>query len=67
MMTEKEAKIAVREYMVKQNRPYSIKNVMDNLHGRIPLKICQAVLDSLCSEKILTLKEFGSAKIYLAC
>lgn len=40
MMNEKEAKIAVADYMQSQNRPYSLQNVMDNLHGRIPRKIC---------------------------
>jgi archaellum component FlaC len=51
--------------MMKQNRPYSILNVIDNLHGRIPRKICQEVLDKLTEEKHLVLKEYGKVLIYL--
>ena len=66
MMNEPEAKKAVAEYMQSQNRPYSLQNVMDNLHGRIPRKICEKVLDDLAKENHLVCKEFGKAKIYLA-
>ena len=66
MMEEAEAKTAVAAYMEAQNRPYSIQNVMDNMHGRIHRKICQQVLDDLSDEKVLVCKEFGKAKIYLA-
>ena len=52
--------------MIRQNRPYSIQNIMDNLRGAIPKKICETVLDTLCEEKVLQLKEYGKAKIYLA-
>lgn len=44
-----------------------MKNVLDNLHGKIPLKICQSSLDELVDQKILQRKDFGPAKIYLAC
>ena len=66
MMSENEAKTAVKAYMEQQNRPYSIQNVLDNMHGRIHRKICQQVLDELTDEKHLVCKEFGKAKIYLA-
>lgn len=39
---------------------------MDNMHGRIHKKICEKVLNDLTSEKFLTMKEFGKAKIYLS-
>ena len=45
MMDASEAHVAISEYMLKQNRPYSILNVFDNLHGKIPKKILQATLD----------------------
>ena len=38
---------------------------MDNLHGRIPRKICVDVLDQLTGKKHLTCKEYGKAKIYI--
>ena len=44
MMNEKEAYQSVLVYMEQQNRPYSIQNIMDNMHGRIPKKICENVL-----------------------
>lgn len=65
-LNEAGAKKAVAEYMIRQNRPYSIQNIMDNLRGAIPKKICETVLDMLCEEKVLQLKEYGKAKIYLA-
>jgi archaellum component FlaC len=65
-MNEKEAFEAVRQYMEQQNRPYSIQNIMDNMHGRIPKKICETVLEKLTDQKHLICKEFGKAKIYLA-
>lgn len=67
MMSEKEAKEAIREYMIKQNRPYSYGNIIDNLHGRIAKAICLRVLEDLTAkEKILTSKEYGKCIIYLA-
>jgi len=66
MMNEKEAYEAVLKYMEQQNRPYSIQNIMDNMHGRIPKKICENVLQKLVDENHLSCKEFGKAKVYLA-
>lgn len=66
MMNDKEAFAAIKEYMIKQNRPYSLQNIIDNLHGRIHRSICQKVLGDLEKEKVLTCKDFGSSKIYLA-
>jgi transcriptional regulator CtsR len=66
MMTDKEARAAIREYMIKQNRPYSLQNVLDNMHGRVKKGPCQKILDDLTDEKVLTCKEYGKAKIYLA-
>ena len=36
------------------------------MHGRVKKVICQKVLDDLTDEKVLTCKEFGKAKIYIA-
>ena len=52
--------------MIKQNRPYSLQNVIDNMHGKVPRKICQTVLDALTDQKVLQMKEYGKAKLYLA-
>eukprot|EP00347_Sterkiella_histriomuscorum_P015648 403356227 len=66
MMTDKEAQTAIHQYMIKQNRPYSVQNVIDNLHGRVKKAQAQKFLDELSDKKILTCKEFGKAKVYLA-
>lgn len=51
--------------MKKQNRPYSLINIFDNLHGKIKKPQVQRILDSLASAGELQVKEFGKAKIYL--
>jgi hypothetical protein len=38
---------------------------MDNHGGRITRKICDDVLTKLEKENLLTLKEYGKAKLYL--
>ncbi|KAL4483257.1 hypothetical protein ABPG74_019283 [Tetrahymena malaccensis] len=55
----------VLEYMKKANRPYSLINICDNLHGKIKKTALQKMLDGLVSKNKLTCKEFGKAKIYL--
>jgi len=65
MMIDDEARTAIAEYMEKQNRPYSVQNVIDNLHGRIKKVQAQKILDELSDDKILVCKEYGKAKIYL--
>ncbi|CDW90904.1 UNKNOWN [Stylonychia lemnae] len=76
MMTDKEAYAGIKEYMIKvkqinlktfqANRPYSLQNVLDNMHGRVKKVQGQKVLDDLTDQKTLTCKEFGKAKVYLA-
>lgn len=39
-MNEAQSMKAITDYMIKQNRPYSIKNIFDNLRGSVPVKIC---------------------------
>lgn len=36
------------------------------MHGRIPKKICETVLQKLTDQAHLVCKEFGKAKVYLA-
>ena len=63
--TESAAKKLVLQYMKQQNRPYSVIQVHENLHNRIPKITVQRVLDSLSSESGgLKMKEYGKAKIY---
>jgi 26S proteasome regulatory subunit (ATPase 3-interacting protein) len=54
----------VLEYMRKQNRPYSLINVFDNLHGKIKKPDLQKILDKLVKDKKLIEKEFGKCLVY---
>jgi hypothetical protein len=51
--------------MKNQNRPYSLINIFDNLHGAIKKSQLQNILDSLTKEEKLIMKLYGSTKIYL--
>lgn len=52
-MGEAEAKTAIAEYMLKQNRPYSVQNIFDNMHGKIHKKVLMSVLEELVTNKTL--------------
>ncbi|KAG5187254.1 Tat binding protein 1-interacting protein-domain-containing protein [Tribonema minus] len=55
---------AVRDYMRQTNRPYSIVNIFDNLHRKIPRTMVQKILDQLVQSGELLSKEYGKAVIY---
>lgn len=55
----------VFNYMLTQNRPYSVINIFDNLHGQVKKAQLIKVLDTLTDEKKLICKEYNT-KIYLA-
>ena len=50
--------------MKTQNRPYSLVNIFDNLHGAIKKSQLGKILDALVEEGSLIMKEYNS-KIYL--
>ena len=54
----------VYDYMKAQNRPYSLINIFDNLHGAIKKSQLTKILDSLVDEGSLIMKEYNT-KIYL--
>lgn len=53
------------EYMRKTNRPYSLINIFDNLHGKVKKPVLLKMLEQLVVKNKLTCKEFGKARIYL--
>jgi len=55
----------ILDYMKKQNRPYSLLNIFDNLHGKIKKPQCQRALDALSDAGEIQMKEYGKSKIYL--
>jgi len=56
----------VAEYFRKTNRPYSLLNVFDNLHGKHKKPDLQAAIDRLVAEGVLSMKEFGKSQVYWA-
>lgn len=51
--------------MFDQNRPYSLINIMDNLHGTIKKAQCLKSLEELVQKGDIIEKEYGKTKIYL--
>lgn len=54
----------VYDYMKAQNRPYSLINIFDNLHGAVKKSQLVKILDALVEEGSLIMKEYNT-KIYL--
>lgn len=50
--------------VVKQNRPYSAKNVYDNLHGAVGMAQVTKSLDELADKGMLTRKDNKKQKVY---
>ena len=65
MLNDEEARKEIAEYMERQNRPYSVQNIIDNLHGRVKKKQVEKITEGLVEEKVLTVKEYGKSKIFM--
>ena len=55
----------VEAFMVKYNRPYSVQDILNNYQSTMKRKQLETALDQLAQTGILTLKEYGKAKVYL--
>ncbi|KAH8740149.1 hypothetical protein FG386_001810 [Cryptosporidium ryanae] len=55
----------IYNYMKDQNRPYSIQNVVDNLHNVYSKKQVTDEMDRQTSEGRFICKEYGKQKVYL--
>ncbi|OII72434.1 uncharacterized protein cubi_00429 [Cryptosporidium ubiquitum] len=56
---------AIFNYMKEQNRPYSVQNVVDNLHNVYSKKQVTDEMDRLATEGKFVCKEYGKQKVYL--
>ena len=65
MFTDAQALVEVEAYMEKQNWPYSAQNILDNLQGKLKIAQAKKICDQLAEKKVLTVKEYGKAKIFL--
>ena len=63
--TDAEAETTVAEFMEKNNRPYSVQNLLDNFQHQLKRTQCMKVMDLLTESSILTCKEYGKAKVYM--
>nr|XP_012224733.1 PREDICTED: homologous-pairing protein 2 homolog [Linepithema humile] len=58
------AKNAVYNYMKMQNRPYSVNDVVTNLHNEYGKAVVQKTMDQLVKDNKLFEKIYGKQKIY---
>lgn len=63
---EKEAKEVFKRYMIEQNRPYSLLNVIDNNQGKIKKKMAEQIAEQLVKENVLSFKDYGKSRIFMA-
>ena len=63
--TETEAKAIVVKYLTNQNRPYSVNDLVANLHNEVPKALMQKTLDSLVEEGKIKEKVNGKQKVSL--
>ncbi|KAH8581865.1 uncharacterized protein ELE39_003668 [Cryptosporidium sp. chipmunk genotype I] len=56
---------AIFNYMKEQNRPYSVQNVVDNLHNIYSKKQVTDEMERLATEGKFVCKEYGKQKVYL--
>eukprot|EP00466_Bigelowiella_natans_P015933 jgi/Bigna1/127548/aug1.4_g2256 len=54
----------VKDYLLKQNRPYSHTQIFDNLHSTVKKSMVPTVLEALSKEGDLICQEFGKTKLY---
>jgi hypothetical protein len=62
--TENQGKKLIKNYMMQQNRPYSVIQVTDNLHQRVQKSQVERIMGALVGERVLRVKEYGKSKIY---
>lgn len=51
--------------MEKNNRPYSVQDLLNNFQHQLKRQQTMRTCDLLVESQILTLKEYGKAKVYL--
>ena len=61
---EKGGKETVLKYLTGQNRPYSVNDLVANLHNEVPKTLMQKVLDTLVEDSKVKEKVNGKQKAY---
>ena len=65
-VNESEAKAIVVKYLTNQNRPYSVNDLVANLHNEVPKALMQKTLDGLVEESKIKEKVNGKQKVNLS-
>ncbi|KAG0083858.1 hypothetical protein BGZ93_009059 [Podila epicladia] len=55
----------VLDYLIKQNRPYSVTDIVSNLHNEVSKTDCQKIANSLVEKELVTAKLYGKQAIYV--
>lgn len=55
----------VANYLTQQNRPYSLIDIFNNLHGAVGKTALQKVLDQLAEDQVIVAKAFGKQTVYV--
>jgi len=63
-VNESEAITIVVKYLTNQNRPYSVNDLVANLHNEVPKALMQKTLDGLVEESKIKEKVNGKQKAY---
>ena len=63
--TDEEAETTVADFMEKNNRPYSVQDLLNNYQHQLSRPQCIRILSQLTESGILSCKEYGKAKVYL--
>jgi hypothetical protein len=62
----KDDRTVLMQYLEAQNRPYSVIQLHDNLHGAIKKERLSVLVEKLTDTGAISCKEFGKSKIYYA-
>ncbi|RHZ77221.1 hypothetical protein Glove_184g50 [Diversispora epigaea] len=60
-----DAEQKVLEYLRRQNRPYSVTDISNNLHGAVTKAITQKVLTNLVDKEEVSCKTYGKQSVYV--
>ncbi|KAG0213709.1 hypothetical protein BGX28_003653 [Mortierella sp. GBA30] len=55
----------VLDYLIKQNRPFSVSDIVANLHAAVSKTECQRAVNALVDRDLVTTKLYGKQAIYV--
>lgn len=62
----KNAETAIKQYLMKQNRPYSAIDITNNLHKEFGKTLVERTLETLSESGQITKKTYGKQKVFCA-